>query len=122
MNRETVNARLARLEQQQRDMAKELARLRALALSAQGKVDHMGGYIKKMDRNISENEGRQKAMKVKYLIFDLVKLALPLIATQFLPDGAPSNEIVTSLLYILATVLGVDSVAKTINAIRSDGE
>ncbi len=112
MSIKDIEERLDALEDDFHMLRRDMKRVEGLSLSADRKAHYISGQLNR----------REKTMKIKYLIFDVVKLALPLIATQFLPDGAPSNEIVASLLYILATVLGVDSVAKTINAIRSDSE
>lgn len=57
-------------------------------------------------------------MKLTYLIYDIIKLAAPLIASALLPDGAPQGEIVTVILYALAVILGVDSVQKTVRSVK----
>ena len=54
-------------------------------------------------------------MKFKYLLFDILKLAVPVIIAQYLPSF-PQAETVITVLYIFAAVLGVDSVQKTIKA------
>ena len=55
-------------------------------------------------------------MKIKYLIFDVVKVVLPIVAAQLLPEGAPDAAIITTILYALALILGIDSAQKTIRA------
>ena len=57
-------------------------------------------------------------MNWKYLIFDIFKVALPLVATFLLPDIAPQADIISTLLYTLSVVLGIDAVKKTYTAIK----
>ena len=57
-------------------------------------------------------------MNWKYVLFDILKLALPLLAAQLLPEGAPNAEIVATVLYALAAILGIDSAQKTIRGLK----
>lgn len=57
-------------------------------------------------------------MNWKYLLFDIFKVALPLVAALLLPDTAPQAEIITSILYLLSLVLGADAVKKTVAAVK----
>lgn len=59
-----------------------------------------------------------KNLNWKYLVFDMIKLALPIIIANLLPD-APQAEILQVVLYILSAILGVDSSQKIVRAIRS---
>lgn len=52
-------------------------------------------------------------MNLKYLIFDIIKVLIPLITAQFLPEGAPQSEIIQVAMYLLALLLGADAAQKT---------
>lgn len=55
-------------------------------------------------------------MNWKYLVYDIFKFVLPVLTAQYLPEGAPESAIITTVLYLFALVLGIDSVQKIIRA------
>lgn len=60
-------------------------------------------------------------VNLKYLVWDIFKVATPVIVAAFLPDTAPQAEVINSFLYGLAAVLGIDATAKTIKAKKNGG-
>lgn len=48
----------------------------------------------------------------KYMVYDLFKIAVPILVNQFIPEF-PQGETITVILYGFAAVLGIDSVKKT---------
>jgi len=57
-------------------------------------------------------------MNWKYLLYDLLKVVVPVLVAQLFPDNAPNAELVTAILYVFALVLGVDSVQKTVKSLK----
>ena len=53
-----------------------------------------------------------KKFNWKYFIYDLFKIAVPILVNQFMPDF-PQSETITMVLYAFAGVLGLDSIKKT---------
>lgn len=56
-------------------------------------------------------------MKLKYFLWDLLKLVVPLVVAQFLPN-APQEAIIEVVLYVFAALLGIDSFIKTVKAVK----
>lgn len=57
-------------------------------------------------------------MNWKYLLFDLLKVAVPIAVAALLPEMAPQAEIIQVALYLFSLILGVDAVQKTYKSIK----
>ncbi len=113
---EIIKEKMTIVENEIDILKQDLRRVEAVAISADRGVSYLSGRVKETSNLITG----AKIMKWKYVLFDILKLALPLLATQLLPSNAPHGEIVTTLLYALAALLGVDSVSKTVRSIKKD--
>jgi hypothetical protein len=55
----------------------------------------------------------------KYLVFDIVKVALPLLLVALLPEGVAQGTVIDAVLYGFAALLGIDSVQKTARSVKN---
>jgi len=47
-----------------------------------------------------------------YLIFDLLKIAVPILVANFIPEQWPQADLITVILYALGVIFGIDSGSK----------
>ncbi len=57
-------------------------------------------------------------MNWKYFLFDLFKVIVPVLVAQLFPEGAPKESLVEAILYVFALILGLDSIQKTVRAVK----